>query len=182
MLFLLLYICILFFRFAFYFYSSLDPAKQYPGVHSSYFFTYNSSNMFGCSPYWDVSQKGVIKDRFDFVKQGKAVISSTTPPLVLTIDYNCSNPLARCLKPGKYMKAKGAMESTCSWNIFKIFLLLLFQLVLFLHRLVLLLFFSNTLFQLVLVISLSFLLFFSKHPKTSSFFNVIIIYIWTLFF
>ena len=126
MLFLLLYICILFFRFAFYFYSSLDPAKQYPGVHSSYFFTYNSSNMFGCSPYWDVSQKGVIKDRFDFVKQGKAVISSTTPPLVLTIDYNCSNPLARCLKPGKYMKAKGAMESTCSLNIFKIFLLLLF--------------------------------------------------------
>ena len=127
MLFLLLYICILFFRFAFYFYSSLDPAKQYPGVHSSYFFTYNSSNMFGCSPYWDVSQKGVIKDRFDFVKQGKAVISSTTPPLVLTIDYNCSNPLARCLKPGKYMKAKGAMESTCSLNIFKIFLLLLFS-------------------------------------------------------
>jgi hypothetical protein len=35
--------------------SALDPSKQYPGLHQSYFFTYNSSDMVGCSPFWDVS-------------------------------------------------------------------------------------------------------------------------------
>ena len=80
--------------------SSLDPSQQFPGVHESFFFSYNTSDMFGCSPYWDVSQKGAIKNRFDFVKQKQAVIKSNGEPFVLTIHYNCSHSLSRCLKPG----------------------------------------------------------------------------------
>jgi hypothetical protein len=81
--------------------TTLDPSKQFPGVHSSYFFTYNSTDMVGCSPYWDVEQKGLITDKFDFVKQGKATVGLKTPPFILTINYNCSTQFTKCSKPGQ---------------------------------------------------------------------------------
>ena len=77
-----------------------SAAKQYPGVHSTHFFSYNSSDMFGCNPFWDVEQKGKITNKADFIKQGKAILSIGGEPLKVTINYNCSIESSRCSKPG----------------------------------------------------------------------------------
>jgi hypothetical protein len=87
-----------------------DASTQYPGLHTSHFFSYNSSNMYHCNPWWDISQKHddgdghittKIKDRADFIKQGKAVIQGINDPVNLTIVYNCSTALSKCQEPGK---------------------------------------------------------------------------------
>jgi hypothetical protein len=80
-------------------------SKQYPGVHSTYFFSYNSSDMFGCEPFWEVSQMSTesskgIKNRADFIAQGKATLVIGGEPLKVTINYNCSKASSRCSKPG----------------------------------------------------------------------------------
>jgi hypothetical protein len=77
-----------------------SAAKQYPGVHSTHFFSYNSSDMFGCNPFWDVEQKGKITNKADFIKQGKATLRIGGEPLKVTINYNCSIESSRCSKPG----------------------------------------------------------------------------------
>lgn len=77
-----------------------SAAKQYPGVHSTYFFSYNSSDMFGCEPFWDVEQKGKITNKADFIKQGQATLAVGGEPLKVTINYNCSIESSRCSKPG----------------------------------------------------------------------------------
>jgi hypothetical protein len=84
--------------------SASDSSSQYPGVHTTHFFNYNSSNMYHCNPWWDINMKRdgvtIIKNRDDFVKQGKAVVG-TKDAVNLTIVYNCSSALTKCQEQGK---------------------------------------------------------------------------------
>lgn len=84
--------------------STSDSSSQYPGLHTTHFFNYNSSNMYHCHPWWDINQKRngmtIIKDRSDFIKQGKAVIGADDA-VNLTIVYNCSSALTKCEGTGK---------------------------------------------------------------------------------
>jgi hypothetical protein len=81
--------------------TSSDSHNQFPGVHQSYFFNYNNSAMLHCNPTWDVSQKGLIKNKEDFVQQKQAVVTTDSPPFVLTISYNCSTEYAKCAQAGE---------------------------------------------------------------------------------